>query len=145
MAVVNREGVRVLLFHLGEPIHEEVFEGEEVKKLKRGRGSSGLAERRGGAPAGSRHMEEVAMRNLRQSARVVEQFWRQHNPRRLILAGAEPTVSQFRDLLPKALQEVVVGTMSVDPGITSAHCGSAPSRFSSGWRKSGRPRWWRRW
>ncbi|MGB9775561.1 MAG: hypothetical protein ACPLYD_04590 [Anaerolineae bacterium] len=116
VAVVNREGVRVLLFHLGEPIHEEVFEGEEVKKLKRGRGSSGGAERRGGAPSGSRHMEEVAMRNLRQSARVVEQFWRQHNPRRLILAGAEPAVSQFRDLLPKALQEIVVGTISVDPG-----------------------------
>jgi rubrerythrin len=118
VAVVNREGVRVLLFHLGEPIHEEVFEGEEVKKLKRGRGSSGGAERRGGAPSGSRHMEEVAMRNLRQAARVVEQFWRQHNPRHLILAGAEPTVSQFRDLLPKALQERVVGTMSVDPGDT---------------------------
>jgi rubrerythrin len=63
-------------------------------------------------------MEEVAMRNLRQAARVVEQFWRQHNPRHLILAGAEPTVSQFRDLLPKALQERVVGTMSVDPGDT---------------------------
>lgn len=116
VAMVNREGVRVRLFHLSEPIAEEVFEGEEVKKLKRGRGSSGGAERRGGAPSGSRHMEEVAMRNLRQSARVVEHFWRQHNPRRLILAGAEPTVSQFRDLLPKALQEQVVGTISVGPG-----------------------------
>ncbi|MGQ9521919.1 MAG: baeRF10 domain-containing protein [Anaerolineae bacterium] len=115
VAVVNREGVRVLLFHLGEPIHEEVFEGEEVKKLKRGRGSSGGAERRGGAPSGSRHMEEVAMRNLRQAARVVEQFWRQHNPRRLVLAGAETTVSHFRDLLPKALQEAVVGTISGSP------------------------------
>jgi len=60
-------------------------------------------------------MEEVAMRNLRQAVRVVEQFWRQHTPRRLILAGTEPTVSQFRDLLPKALQEVVVGTMSGSP------------------------------
>ncbi len=115
VAAVNREGVRVVLFHLGEPISEEVFEGEEVKKLKRGRGSSGGAERRGGAPSGSRHMEEVAMRNLRQAARVVEQFWRQHNPRQLILAGTEPTVSQFRDLLPKALQELVVGTMSGSP------------------------------
>lgn len=115
VAVVNREGVRVLLFHLGEPVHEEIFEGEEVKKLKRGRGSSGGAERRGGAPSGSRHMEEVAMRNLRQAARVVEQFWRQHNPRQIILAGTDPTVSQFRDLLPKALQELVVGTMSGSP------------------------------
>lgn len=116
VAVVNREGARVVLFHLGEPVREEVFVGDEVKKLKRGRGSSAGAERRGGAPSGSRHMEEVAMRNLRQAVRVVEQFWRQHDPRRLILAGAEPTVSQFQALLPKALQEVVVGTMSVDPG-----------------------------
>ncbi len=116
VAVVNREGARILLFHLGEPIYEESFDGEEVRKLKRGRGSSGGAERRGGAPSGSRHMEEVAMRNLRQAARTVEQFWRQHTPRRLILAGAEPTVSQFRDLLPKALQEAIVGTISVDSG-----------------------------
>ncbi|MCS7178628.1 MAG: hypothetical protein RML46_02200 [Anaerolineae bacterium] len=116
VAMVHREGVRVVLFHLGEPVYEEVFEGEEVKKLKRGRGSSAGAERRGGAPSGSRHMEEVAMRNLRQAARVVEHFWRQHTPRRLILAGAEPTVSQFRDLLPKALQEIVVGTISGGPG-----------------------------
>lgn len=115
VAVVNREGARMLLFHLGEPVQQEVFTGEEVKKLKRGRGSSGVAERRGGAPSGSRHMEEVAMRNLRQAARVLEQFCRQHNPRRLILAGTEPTISQFRDLLPKALQEAIVGTISVDP------------------------------
>lgn len=112
VAVVNREGMRVLLFHLGELVQEEVFTGEEVKRLKRGRGSSGGAERRGGAPSGSRHMEEVVMRNLRQAARVVERFCRQHNPRRLILAGAEPTLSQFRDLLPRPLQEMVAGTIS---------------------------------
>lgn len=116
VVVVNREGARVILFHLGEPVTEESFVGEEVRKLKRGRGSSAGAERRGGAPSGSRHMEEVAMRNLRQAAQMVERFWRQHAPRRLILAGAEPTLSQFRALLPKALQEAVVGAMSVDPG-----------------------------
>lgn len=115
VAVVNQEGIRIVLYHLGEPAHEETFEGEEVRKIKRGRGSSGLAERRGGAPAGSRHMEEVAMRNLRQSVQVLERFWRQHSPRRLILAGAEPALSQFRDLLPKTLQEALVGTMGVDP------------------------------
>jgi len=38
VAMVNREGVRVLLFHLGEPVHEEVFEGEEVKKTEAGSG-----------------------------------------------------------------------------------------------------------
>lgn len=115
VAAVNQEGIRIVLYHLGEPVHEETFTGEEVRKLKRGRGSSGGAERRGGAPSASRHMEEVAMRNLRQSAQVLERFWRQHNPRRLILAGAEPALSHFRGLLPKALQEAVVGTMGVDP------------------------------
>ena len=44
---VDRQGVRLLLFQLGELVAEQSFEGEEVRKLKRGRGSSGGAGRRG--------------------------------------------------------------------------------------------------
>ena len=58
------------------------------------------------------------MRNLRSAAKVAHRFCRRHKPQRLILAGAEPTVAQFRDLLPKALRAKVIGTMGLDPGAT---------------------------
>ncbi|HEY76667.1 MAG TPA: hypothetical protein G4O00_10900 [Thermoflexia bacterium] len=115
VAIVERKGVRLLLFHLGELVAEERFEGEEVRKLKRGRGSSGGASRWGGAPISSRREEETAMRNLREAAQATDRFCRRHKPQRLILAGAEPTVSQFRDLLPRALQEKVIGDLRLDP------------------------------
>ncbi len=113
---VDREGATLSLFDLGELMQQEAFEGEEVRKLKRGRGSVAGPGRRGGAPAASRREEEMALRNLREAARFAERFCRLHKPQRLILAGAEPTLSQFRDLLPKDLQERVVGTMTSGRG-----------------------------
>lgn len=116
VALVDRRGVQLFLFQLGELTREESFEGEEVRRLKRGRGSSGGPGRRGGAPISSRHEEETAMRNLRGAAKATHHFCRHHKPQRLILAGAEPTVAQFRVLLPRELQDQVIGTMGVDPG-----------------------------
>ncbi len=118
VALVDRQGVRLLLFQLGELILQQAFEGKEVRKLKKGRGSSGGAGRRGGAPISSRREEEVALRNLRDAAKFTNRFCRRHKPQRLILAGAEPTVAQFRDLLPKARRKNVIGTLSIGPGAT---------------------------
>jgi len=118
IAMVDRQGARLLLFELGELVREERFEGEEVRRLKKGRGSSGGPGRRGGAPISSRREEETAMRNLRGAVKATRRFCRRYKPQRLILAGAEPTVAQFRDLLPKALQERVIGTMGIGPGAT---------------------------
>lgn len=118
VAVVDRQGVGLFLFQLGELTQQEVFKGEEVRKLKRGRGSSGGPGRRGGAPISSRREEEIAMRNLREAAKATERFCRRHLPQGLILAGSEPTVSQFRDLLPKALRDRVIGSFGADPGAT---------------------------
>ncbi|MBN1955823.1 MAG: hypothetical protein JW900_12335 [Anaerolineae bacterium] len=114
LASVNRQGLELLLFRMGEMVEREVFEGEEVYKRKKGRGSSSLG-RRGGAPVSSGHQKELALRNLREAARATDRFCRKHKPQRLIVAGAEPTASQFRDLLPRSLQEKVIGTMSIDP------------------------------
>jgi len=114
--LVDRQAAHVLLFHLGRLVEEQTLAGEEVRKLKKGRGSSGGPGRRGGAPISGRHEEEVALRNLREAARFAERFCRQHNPQRIVLSGAEPTVAQFRDFLPKALQERVIGTLGLGPG-----------------------------
>lgn len=117
VALVDRQSARFFLFQLGELVSEQVFEGEEVRKLKKGRGSSAGPARRGGAPASGRHEEEVAMRNLREIAKETDRFCRKHKPQQLILGGADHTLAQFREMLPKALQEHIVGTMSADATI----------------------------
>ena len=114
VALVDRQEMRLFLFGIGELQTSEEYVGEEVRKLKRGRGSSGGAGRRGGAPISSRHEMEVAQRNIREAVKVLERFWRKHEPQRLIVAGADPTVVQFREELPKALREKVIGSFSVD-------------------------------
>ncbi|MFQ6100831.1 MAG: host attachment protein [Anaerolineae bacterium] len=114
VALVNRQGVRLLLFEMGELRTSDGYLGEEVRKLKKGRGSSGGAGRRGGAPVSSRREEEVAQRNIRGAVKATKRFWRTYKPQRLIIVGAEPTVAQFREVLPKRLREKVIGSFNAD-------------------------------
>jgi hypothetical protein len=114
VAQIDRRGLRLLQFEMGELQATDGHLGEEVRKLKKGRGSSGRAGRRGGAPISSQHEEGIAQRNIREAIDATKRFCRQHKPQRLIIAGAEPTVAQFRDALPKALQDKVIGTFNAD-------------------------------
>ena len=114
VALVDRQEVRLLLFEMGELQVSDGHAGEEVRKLKRGRGSSGGPGRRGGAPISSRREEEVAQRNIREAVKAMDRFCRKHNPQRLIIAGAEPTVTQFREALSKPLQGKIIGSFSAD-------------------------------
>lgn len=114
VALVDRQGARLLLFEMGELQATDGYLGDEVRKLKKGRGSSGGAGRRGGAPVSSRREEEVAQRNIRDAVKTVNRFCRKHKPQRLIVAGADPTVAQFREVLPKRLQEQVIGSFNAN-------------------------------
>jgi peptide chain release factor subunit 1 len=114
VALVDRQGIRLLLFEMGELQTTDGYAGEEVRRLKRGRGSLGGHGRRGGAPVSSRHEEGVARRNIREAVKATKQFWRQCEPQRLVIAGTEPTVIQFREALPKQLQQRVIGSFSAD-------------------------------
>lgn len=114
VAWVDRQGVRLLLFEMGELQAREGYLGEEVRKLKKGRGSSGGPGRRGGAPISSRREEGVARRNIREAVKATKRFWREHKPQRLIIVGAEPTVTRFREALPKRLRQTVIGSFSAD-------------------------------
>jgi len=114
VALVNRQGVRLLLFGMGELQVSDEYVGDDVRKLKKGRGSSGGPGRRGGAPVSSRREEEIARRNIRKAVKVTHRFCRKHKPQRLIIAGAEPTVARFREGLPRSLQEKMIGSFSAD-------------------------------
>ncbi len=114
VALVDRQEVRLLFFDMGELQISDGYTGEDIRKLKKGRGSSGGPGRRGGAPVSSRREEEMAQRNIRDAAQATVRFCRQHAPQRLLIAGADPTVAQFREELPKSLQRKVIGSLSAD-------------------------------
>ena len=109
VVLVDQEGARLFLFQLGELQESSGTIGEEVKRMKHGRGSA--AGRRGGvAGRTGRREEEIAQRNLKEAAELTAKFCGGGKCDRIILGGTEQTVAQFQEMLPKNLQEQVVGS-----------------------------------
>jgi peptide chain release factor subunit 1 len=114
VAMVDRQGARLLLFPMGELVNEDGIMGEEVRRLKQGRGSA-AAGRRGGASGPShKREEEVASRNIKESAELTVAFCEAHRPRNLVLAGTESNLAQFRNYLPRVWADRVIGSISAD-------------------------------
>ncbi len=113
LARVDKQGVRLYAYHLGEMTATQEVQGEAVRHTKRG-GSSALAGRRGGVAGQTHHEEEIELRNLRAASEASAAFFHAHQVRRVLLAGTEETVAQFRALLPKAWQSLVVGSLATD-------------------------------
>jgi peptide chain release factor subunit 1 len=114
--LLDSAGARMFLFNLGELIETTGTLGEEVRRVKHG-GASGVAGMRGGMTAkAARHGEEVVQRNLKEIVEATEHFCQTNGCQRLVLAGTESNISQFVDMLPKATQDKVIGTFTVDFG-----------------------------
>ena len=109
VVLVDQEGARLFLFQLGELQETGGTLGEEVKRMKHGSGSA--AGRRGGATGRSgRREEEIALRNLKEAAEATAKFCEGGRCSRIILGGTEQTVAQFQEMLPRDLQDQVVGS-----------------------------------
>jgi peptide chain release factor subunit 1 len=111
VAMVDKQGARLLLFQMGELVTEEGMLGEEVRRLKKGRGSA-AAGRRGGAASAARREDGVAARNLKEAAELTVAFCETHRPRNILLAGTETTLSQFKSNLPRVWADRVIGSFS---------------------------------
>jgi peptide subunit release factor 1 (eRF1) len=117
--LVDSEGSRMFLFSLGELVEATGTLGEEVRRTKHG-GASGVAGMRGGmTPRTARRGEAVVLRNLKEVAEATEAFSNNNGCRRLVLGGTDANVSQFLDVLPKAMQDRVIGTFTIDPAAPS--------------------------
>ncbi len=118
--VVDSEGSRMFLFNLGELVEATGILGEEVRRTKHG-GASGVTGMRGGMTARTaRRGEAVVQRNLKEMAEATEVFCSNNGCHRLVLAGTEANVSQFLDVLPRAMQDRVIGSFTVDPAAPSS-------------------------
>jgi peptide subunit release factor 1 (eRF1) len=114
VAIVDRRGARILVYEMGELRADEQVVGEEVRRVKRGKGSRGGHGRRGGSMATSQRQGEAVRRNIRDAVEATRQVWRRHGPEHLIIGGTERTAAQFTEALPRRLRASVVGTISAD-------------------------------
>lgn len=109
VSLVDRQGGRFYYFQMGELVAEKKVEGEDFQQHRRGRGSS-VVGMRGGLQLSGRHEKEIVSRNLKETAAALTGFCQVHKPRRLLLAGADPTVAQFSDVLSAPVKDLVAGT-----------------------------------
>lgn len=114
--LIDRVGARYFEYHLGELLSTEGILGEDVRKLKKGSGSSAGGMRGGGRgeQGGSRHEDEVVQRNMRDAANAAGLFFSKKPIRRLFLGGTAENVAQYRELLSKQLQSCIAGTFAMD-------------------------------
>jgi peptide chain release factor subunit 1 len=113
VAVVDRQGVRLFHFHLGQLQEQEGAYGEAIRRTKRGGGTQSQG-RRGGLEGGARAAHEHADRNLREAAQAASAFFDGARVRRVVIGGTEENVARFSALLPKKWQSLIVGSFPVE-------------------------------
>ncbi len=106
VALVDKQGARLFHFHLGELVEQEGVLGEAVRQ---GRGA---AEEREDMSQG--HTREQVVRNLKEAAEFAARFFAEKRVRKIVLAGTEENVAEFRALLPKRWQSLVAGSVNVN-------------------------------
>lgn len=105
VALVDQEGTRVILYHLGVVADTAGTFGSELKRHKQGGWAAQRLQRR---------EEAKAHQNLKDAATLVKDFCQKHRCKRLIVAGQDETVSRFLPMLPKTMRDSVIGTMPMD-------------------------------
>ncbi len=105
VALVNREHARFFAISLGE-----------IVEFSRDLPPTPARQKQGGWSAAryQRHVDALALQNLKQAAQLVDEFYKSQSCSKLLLAGTEELVAQFRPLLPKALQKRIIGEFPMD-------------------------------
>ncbi len=100
--LVDKQGARLFLFHLGELVEQEGFLGEQVKQIKSG-GASSAHGLRGGSLNSGRSVRETIDRNQRDIAELATRFLESKRVRRIMIGGTDENDSHFRNnFLPKS-------------------------------------------
>ena len=108
---VDQVGARLYVFHMGNLEAAEGYLGEDVKLHKAGGWSASRFQRRESGQA---------RQNLQDAAEMAEEFYRQTDTQRLILAGTEKNVATFKALLSHRLRSMVVGQINAKANATPA-------------------------
>ncbi len=109
VALVDKQGARFFFFHLGELVEQEGVLGEAIRQNRQS-GTSASGQRGGGDD----RTRERIIRNLKEAAEFADRFFSEKKVRKIVLAGADENVAEFRTLLPKRWQSLVVGQVNVN-------------------------------
>lgn len=112
VVIVDQVGARFLEYHLGELQVLGGTMGEDIHKVKRGRGSATVG-MRGGAEGG-REEAEAVQRNIRDTAVATTEFFKHKPIRRLFIGGTTENIAHLRDHLPKQLLTCLADTFTMD-------------------------------
>lgn len=113
VVLVDKQGARLFLFHLGELMEQGEIQGETVRRIKRG-GASSLPGRRGGNAGLTHYTDEVTDRNIKGAVEFAAHFFEQNRVRRILIGGTDDNVARFRHHLPKAWQSLIVGSFPME-------------------------------
>jgi peptide chain release factor subunit 1 len=109
--MVDREGARAFVYHLGALEDSAGTLGTEVKRHKQG----GWA-----AQKLQRYEDQEAKHNLKDAAEWADGYLRQHKVTRVVLSGSDGNLAQFREVLPRPLQDSVIGQINLDMNASPA-------------------------
>ncbi|MGI6740732.1 MAG: hypothetical protein ACOX7C_04510 [Brevefilum sp.] len=116
VVLVDRQQARIFSFDLGELTERDLFEGDEIKQLKRGGGTAVLGQRGGGDI--SAKIGSIIDRNIKEMIDSAVNFFEQHRIRRIMLGGTDDNIARFRDALPKSWQSLIVGSFPMSMAAT---------------------------
>ncbi len=111
VVMLDREGARVFVYHLGALEDSAGTLGTEVRRHKQG----GWA-----AQKLQRYEDQEAKHNLKDAAEWSDGYLRQHKVTRVVLSGSDGNLAQFRDVMPRALLDKVVGQINLDMNASPA-------------------------
>lgn len=103
--MVDREGARALIYHLGALLDTAGTLGAEVKHHKQGGW---------GAQKLQRYEDQEARHNLKDAAEWANSYLASHKVTRVVLAGTDENLAEFRAQLPQPLLARVVGQTNLD-------------------------------
>jgi peptide subunit release factor 1 (eRF1) len=118
VVLVDREGARLLMFNQGALQDATGTLGEEIKSRigdASGRGGrSGAGTGLGMSSGLDQKIDQIAARNLREVVELTQRFYRAGQCERIILGGTGENRARFLSMMPKSLQEKVIGDFPID-------------------------------
>jgi rRNA maturation endonuclease Nob1 len=118
VALADQQGARLFSFHLGTLREQEGVLGDDIHRIKHGGGSQARGSR--GREAQVAPPKEVRERNMREAAEFAANFFSEHNIRRVLIGGTDENIAQFRALLPKTWQSLIIGTFPISMSASHA-------------------------
>jgi peptide chain release factor subunit 1 len=112
VALIDRLGVKLMVYQMGELMEVEGTMGEEVRSVKTGRGSSMVGHRGGSEGHTARRVAEVIRRNVKESAAMAASVFAASQCKQILIGGADEVANEFMAALPAPWPDRVAGTFA---------------------------------